>query len=148
MNIMLLIIIAALASSSSFIVHVFTVEWLPSWIGSQMNGVTIQPSWSVRYIAALTSIEYGLAASAIYWLSREKLLIFGVFKSTIIMAILLTSVHGAFVRQPLMDFVIGNPFHVVVVQNIFKWLVWLIMSFVIVYGFEYAIIKKSANNAN
>ncbi len=148
MKILLMILIAALASSASFVVHVFTVEWLPSWIGSQMDGIAIQASWDVRYIAIFTSIEYGLAASAIYWLAREKLLFLGNFKSSLILAILLASVHGAFIRQPLMDFVVGNPLHVVVVQNIFKWLVWMLMSFVIVYGVEYIIMRKSGFKTN
>lgn len=137
MKIFLIFIIAVLASASSFIVHVTTVEWLPSWIGNQMQGITVQPSWNIRYIAGITSLEYGLAAIALYYLARDKLLIFGKLKSAILFSILLTAIHGAFFRQPFMDYVVGNPLHVVLVQNGFKWMVWLIMSFCVVYGVEW-----------
>jgi hypothetical protein len=35
-----------------------------------------------------------------------------------------------------MDFVIGNPWHVAIVQNTFIWLSWILMGFVVVYGYE------------
>jgi len=92
-----------------------------------------------------TSIEYGLAASALYYLSCDKLIAVGSFKASLIFALLLAAIHGVFIRQPLMDFLVGNPIHVVFAQNIFKWLVWLLMSFVVVYGIE--VILRS-NNAN
>jgi hypothetical protein len=74
-------------------------------------------------------------------------LVFGVFKASLLFSILLASIHGAFVRQPLMDYVVGNPLHVVLVQNGFKWLVWLLMSFLVVFGFELAIKISGANKA-
>jgi hypothetical protein len=46
-----------------------------------------------------------------------------------------------------MDYVVGNPLHVVLVQNGFKWLVWLLMSFLVVFGFELAIKISGANKA-
>ena len=136
MKIILIFVVAVIASTSSFVVHVATVEWLPDWIGNQMQGVSIQPSWDVRYIAGVTSIEYGMAAIALYYLAREKLLDYGKFKSALLFSVLLMAIHGAFVRQPFMDYVVGNPFHVVLVQNGFKWLVWLLMSFCVVFGVE------------
>ncbi len=148
MKIILIFVLAIIASMSSLVVHVATVEWLPTWIGSQMQGLQIQPSWDVRYIAAVTSVEYGLAAIALYYLAREKLLAFGVFKAVIIFSILLASIHGAFIRQPLMDYLIGNPMHVVLVQNGFKWLIWIIMSLIVVCGFELIVKKSGANKAN
>lgn len=145
MKILLIIVIAAIASVSSFIIHVATVEWLPAWIGTQMTGVSIQPSWDVRYVAGITSIEYGLAACALYYFSRSKFVALGAFKASLLFAVLLAAIHGAFIRQPLMDYIIGNPFHVVLVQNGFKWLVWLLMSFFVVYGVEFIVERVSAN---
>ncbi|SIO96741.1 hypothetical protein [Vibrio spartinae] len=136
MRIFYFLVVAAIASSSSFIVHIISAEWLPSWVATQMQGMSIQPSWSVRYVALITSIEYGLGATVLYMLAREKLIIFGRMKATIIFSVLLMAIHGAFVRQPLMDFLIGNPIHVVVVQNGFKWLVWLLMSLIVIVGYE------------
>lgn len=145
MKLLQLIVLAVFASFSGFVVHVMTVEWLPSWIEVQMEGVKVQPSWNVRYIAGVTSLEYGVAAVGIYYLAREKLIFLGRFKAAILFAILLTSIHGALIRQPLMDYVVGNPIHVVFVQNGAKWIVWLLMSLVVVYGYEYIYSRKSAN---
>ena len=145
MKFFLIIVVAAMASASSFIVHVATVEWLPAWVGSQMQGIVIQPSWDVRYVAGITSIEYGLAASTLYYFSRGTLIQFGYFKASLIFAILLAAIHGAFIRQPLMDYIVGNPAHVVLVQNGFQWLIWLLMSFFVVYGSEFIVERLSAN---
>ena len=147
MKLFLLLLVALLASLCSFVVHVITVEWLPQWVGSQMNGISIQPSWNVRYIAALTSIEYGIAAVTIYSLCRDNLRAIGIYKGMGLYAILLAALHGAFIRQPLMDYIVGNPIHVVIVQNAFQWLVWVLMSVAVVLGVE-SVRKFTANKVN
>lgn len=130
------LVIAALASTSAFVVHVITVEWLPNWIGSQMAGKQVSPSWDVRYIAMTTSIEYGIACLFLYHLLRKKIIIKGKCIAILILFALLTALHGALLRQPLMDFIVGNPLQVVLVQNGFKYLVWLLISFVTVFAYE------------
>lgn len=137
MKYFLIFIVTVVASASSFIIHVATVEWLPSWVSGQMQGLSVQPSWDIRYIAGVTSLEYGVAAIALYYLARDKLIGLGKFKAALVFAVLLMAIHGAFLRQPFMDYVVGNPIHVVLVQNLFKWLVWLLMSFFVVFGFEF-----------
>ena len=117
MKLLLIFIVIAIASSSSFVVHVISIEWLPAWIGSQMKGLTTQTSWNVRYIAAITSIEYGFAALSLYFLARDRLIKYGLFKASLIFSVLLTAIHGAFIRQPFMDYVVGNPIQVVLVQT-------------------------------
>ncbi len=144
MKLLLILLLAATASLGGFVVHVTTVEWLPNWIGTQMNETQIQPSWDVRYIAAVTSIEYGLAAVGLYYLSREKLLAYGKLKAAAILSLLLIAINGVLIRQPLMDYIIGNPLHVTLVQNGFKWLPWILMSFIVVFGYEF--INKLMNN--
>ncbi len=136
MQLVLILFLALLASLGGFIIHVITIEWLPNWVGTQMAGIQIQPSWNVKYLAGATSIEYGLAAIGLYYMGREKLLNYGKIKSTIIFSALLMALHGAFIRQPIMDFVIGNPIQVVLVQNAFKWAPWIIMAFITVFGYE------------
>ena len=135
-RIFLYILVAAIASCSAFIIHVLTVEWLPNWISQQMSGKKITPSWDVRYVAALTSIEYGLGAVLLYLAARQTLIRYMVFYRAVFLSVCLAMVSGAFIRQPLMDVVVGNPFHVAVVQNLFKWLVWMLLGFVVVYGVE------------
>lgn len=127
---------AALASSLGFIVHVFSAEWVQGWVAQIMQGRSVTPSWDVRYIATLTSLEYGASTIVLYWLIRDKVIKYGKFKAFITLSLLFTALHGALVRQPLMDYIIGNPVEVVLVQNALKWLVWILMSLVVVYGSE------------
>ncbi len=101
-----------------------------------MQDVSIQPSWNIRYIAGVTSLEYGIAAIVLYYLARDKLIVFGKLKAALLFSVLLMALHGAFLRQPFMDYMVGNPIHVVLVQNLFEWLVWLLMSFFVVFGYE------------
>ncbi len=136
MKVILIMLLAALASFGSFVVHVIAVEWLPDWISAQMQGKQVQASWDVRYLAAATAIEYGLAIIALYYLIRDKLLRFGQFKTALLMAGLLLAINGILLRQPLMDIAIGNPLHVALVQNAFLWLPKIIMAFTVVYGYE------------
>ncbi len=138
----LLFVLAIFASLTGFVVHVFTAEWLPDWIASQMQGVEIKSSWTVRYVAGITSIEYGIAAIVLYHLARDKLMSFGKFKAAVLLSILLPALNAMLIRQPLMDYLIGNPFLVVVVQNGFKWLSWILLSFIVVYGYEFIMNKE------
>lgn len=144
MKLFLLLVLAIVASLTGFVVHVFTVEWLPGWIGQQMQGIELQSSWAVRYVAGITSIEYGIATIVLYYLAREKLMKYGKFKASCFFSMLLLSLHSLLFRQPLMDYMIGNPIHVVLLQNGFKWLSWIFMSFIVVYGYE-LICKRNKN---
>lgn len=140
MKLFLIILLASTTALAGFVIHVIAVEWLPQWISGQMQGIEVQASWDVRYLAAATAIEYGLAAIGLYYLAREKLLSLGKLKAALIFSVLLTAIHGVFLRQPLMDFAIGNPLHVTLVQNGFKWAPWILTAFIVVYGYE--LIKK------
>lgn len=144
MKIALLIVLVTLSSLSGFVVHVISAEWLPDWIAGEMKGVSVSPSWDVEYTAAVTSVEYGASALLLYHFGREKLIRCGVMKASLIFSCLLAGIHAALIRQPLMDFTIGNPIHVVLVQNSFRWLVWLLMGLIVVWGYEF-IHRKGAN---
>ncbi len=135
-KIFLYTLVAAIASCSAFVIHVLTVEWLPNWISQQMIGKNITASWDVRYVAALTSIEYGIGAVLLYLAARQTLMRHKVFYRAVFLSACLAMVSGAFIRQPLMDVVVGNPLHVAIIQNLFKWLVWMLIGFVVVYGVE------------
>jgi hypothetical protein len=144
MKYFLLLILAVIASLTGFVVHVFTVEWLPDWISSQMQGTEVKPSWAVRYVAGITSIEYGIASIVLYHLARDKLIKFGKLKASIYLTLLLLALNAMLIRQPLMDYLIGNPLHVVIIQNIFKWLSLILLAFITVYGYEF--IKAKFNS--
>ncbi|MCF6318337.1 MAG: hypothetical protein L3J83_03515 [Proteobacteria bacterium] len=137
MKYILLLILAIIASATAFVIHVATVEWLPGWISEQMQGTEVKASWAVRYVAGITSIEYGIATIVLYYLARDKLMKFGKLKAAVFLSILLLALSAMLIRQPLMDYLVGNPFHVAIVQNVFKWLSLILMSFITVYGYEF-----------
>ncbi len=133
------------ASLSSFYIHVFSIEWLEKWIASQMHGMQVYTSWDVRYIAAITSLEYGIGVFLLYFLIREKLNKINKVLRSIILSLLLLAVQGSLFRQPVMDYVIGNPLYITLIQNGFKWIIWMIISFITVFGYEFSI-KKEINS--
>ena len=147
MKIILILVIAALASFSGFLVHVFTVEWVPEWISTQMQGLEVKPSWDVRYVAAITSVEMGVGALGLYYFGRHRFIQMGRLKSVLLFSALLLALNGLLIRQPLMDVVIGNPWHVAVVQNAFIWLSWILLAFIVVYGYELVARLTSAKHA-
>jgi hypothetical protein len=130
------LLLAALASTLGFIVHVFTVEWLQPWISQKMANHSVIPSWDVRYFAMLTSIEYGIATILLYRLMRDKVIVHGKLKASLLLSVLLLGLHGALIRQPLMDVLVGSPLDVALLQNAFKWLTWILISVTVVYGSE------------
>ncbi|EDP60705.1 hypothetical protein [Vibrio sp. AND4] len=138
-------VIAAVASGCGYLIHSLSVDWLQGWVAKIMErgGHEVSYSPEVLNVAMFTSIEYGVSVLALYFLIRDKIIGFGQFKAFLILTVLLTALHGALIRQPLMDFLIGNPIEVAVVQNAVQWLVWILMSFVVVYGSEYVITDKS-----
>ncbi|MEZ5472799.1 MAG: hypothetical protein R3E90_13595 [Marinicella sp.] len=114
-----------------------------------MHSIQLQPSWNVKYLAAFTCIEYCLSTMFIYVLARNKLLKLGQFKSACVISLILLTINALLIRQPLMDFAIGNPIDVVLVQNAFKWMPWILMAFIIVYGYELiqkTTVSKSLSN--
>ncbi|WKE64578.1 hypothetical protein PVT67_12985 [Gallaecimonas kandeliae] len=129
-----LLLIAALAANCGFVVHLVSAKWLNAWIAAQRQGHQIQPSWDLRYAALASGLEYGLPTVALYWLMRNRL---GLAARVALLAVLLTALHGALLRQPLMDWLVGNPLAVVLVQNCLKWLVWWLMATVVVIGVEW-----------
>ena len=137
------LLLAALASTLGFIVHVFAVEWLQPWISQKMANHSVMPSWDVRYFAMLTSIEYGIATILFYRLMRDKVIVHGKLKVSLLLSVLLLGLHGALIRQPLMDFLVGNPLDVALLQNAFKWLTWILISVTVVYGSEFIDRKKN-----
>ena len=145
MNYFVYFIVAVLASCCGFLVHLINAEWVNLWVSGQMQNAVLTPSWDVKYVALLTSIEYGLAAVFMYSLMRKQLITRGKLFAVSVFSILLAAIHGAFLRQGLMDWVIGNPFHVVVVQGVMRWLVWVLTAAVVVIGVEFVFnLKREA----
>ena len=136
-------LVIVVATVAGIVVHTANVEWVLPWIAHQMNGQPLISSWQVRDLAIITAVEYGVATLVIYLLAREQLQRFSKLTTTVIFAALLLMLHGNLLRQPIMDFAIGNLLSVVLLQNGIKWLMWLLVSAVIVYGSEWVISHSS-----
>lgn len=55
---------------------------------------------------------YGVTAIALYILIQDKLFKYRLPFRILIFSALLTAIHGALMRQPLMNYLIGNPLQV------------------------------------
>ena len=141
------IIIIFLSSFLGFLCHYINVEYFYDYIAQYMeqNNIEINPyNEKIKYIAFLSSIEYSISCMLIYVLMRKTLnaFKFSLIKKIIIFSALIISIHGNLIRQPIMDYIIGNPLNIVFQQNILIWLTWIIMSIVIIVGLEFFILDK------
>ncbi|HDY8068250.1 TPA: hypothetical protein RQK93_000433 [Vibrio vulnificus] len=124
-----------LASTVGFIVHVIESEWLRFWVSEQMVGKNVLPSWDVRYLAMALAIESSISMFIVYLLLRQKMSECSLLAQVAALSAIVLTMKSMLVRQPVMDYVIGNPIHVVVAQNFVKWLIPIFMSTIIVVGY-------------
>ena len=130
-------LMAVLATVASFGIHLATAAWLPGWLADRMVGVEMLASWDVRYLAGATSIEYVLGSMLMYALMRRSLLGWRPWARIVVFTLLILSTRGLLMRQPLMDWAIGNPMDVVVIQNGLKALVWIVVASLSAIGVEW-----------
>ena len=130
-------LMAVLATVASFGIHLATAAWLPGWLADRMVGVEMLASWDVRYLAGATSIEYVLGSMLMYALMRRSLLGWRPWARFVVFTLLILSTRGLLMRQPLMDWAIGNPMDVVVIQNGLKALVWIVVASLSAIGVEW-----------
>lgn len=136
-NLALLSLVAIFAAGSGFVLHVLTTIWLPDWLTSRMAGEFVASSWDVRHVAAITSIEYAVGCMILYALFRKAAGDWSMWLRVFVFVVLILATRGLLVRQPLMDWLIGNPIDVVLVQNGLKALVWVITAGSSALGIEW-----------
>lgn len=145
-QIIIVLFIAFAAALFGFVIHVISAEWISNYISNLMAGRTVAPSWDVRYIAAITSIEIGLGATIIYALIRPRLIRQSSITRGLILGVLILMIKSSLLRQPLMNGVIGNPFAVVAVQDGIAWIIWFGMSLIIALSYDALFPLKSKQN--
>lgn len=121
---------AILTAAFGFAAHVFAAEIVEPYVASVMAGRHVAPSWDVRVPAALTAIEPGVALIILCLLLRHALPSAGTFARGLTAGLLALALSGRLVRQPMMDFLVGNPLNVVAVQDGIVWLIWLGMGLI------------------
>jgi len=119
---------ACAASLLGFFIHVWGGRYVNDIVSSLMEGRTVAPSWDVRAVAAVTSLETGIGVVLTHILIRRALPGWGVWKRGVGVAVLTLATQGRLFRQGIMDGVIGNPIEVVALQNGLSWATWLAVS--------------------
>ncbi|HWI83667.1 hypothetical protein [Ramlibacter sp.] len=119
------------AAVIGFLIHVGSQEWVRSWVSAHMQGRAVIPSWDVRCVALLTSLETGIGLVVLYALIRPALPRRSSLLRGVVLGVLLLAVMGRLFRQPAMNLVIGNPLPVVAVQDGISWVLWTGMSVVV-----------------
>jgi hypothetical protein len=127
---------ASAAAITGFVIHVATQGWVQSWVASHMQGREVAPSWEVRYVALLTSLEVGVGLVILYALVRTALPAKSSLVRGLLLGVLLLAVMGRLIRQPAMNLVVGNPLVVVAVQDGISWLLWLSMCVVVAVTYD------------
>ncbi|MBD1229403.1 hypothetical protein [Xenorhabdus griffiniae] len=142
----IILIVSMFTAFIGFIVHVINVEWLIPYIRSEVNNVSVLPSWDVRYLAAFTSIETGFGITILYILIKKGMPTYNSFTRGIIMWLLELAIMGRLVRQPLMDFAIGNPVLISILQNSISWINWFLICLITTFLYDYLIKLWCKNN--
>ncbi|MEQ1975852.1 hypothetical protein [Xenorhabdus sp. SGI240] len=142
----IILIVSIFTAFIGFIVHVINVELLIPYIRSEVNNVSVLPSWDVRYLAAFTSIETGFGITILYIFIKRGMPTYNSFTRGIIMWLLELAIMGRLVRQPLMDFAIGNPFLISILQNSISWVNWFFICLITTFLYDYLIKLWCKNN--
>lgn len=119
------------AAGVGFLIHVGSQGWIRSWVSAHMQGREVIPSWDVRYVALLTSLETGIGLVILYALIRPALPGRSSLLRGLLLGVLMLAVMGRLFRQPVMNLVIGNPLPVVAVQDGISWVLWICMAIVV-----------------
>lgn len=136
-RIFIFLLIAFMASMISFLIHIVSEEWIFSFVSRIMEGKEVTPSWDVRYIAALSAVEIGIAQLIIYILIRKVIPSKSSVIKGLILGMLLLMINGSLIRQPLMDYLIGNPLKIVLIQDGITWVIWLVSSVFTAVSYEF-----------
>ncbi|KLU14381.1 MULTISPECIES: hypothetical protein [Xenorhabdus] len=142
----IILIVSIFTAFIGFIVHVINVELLMPYIRSEVNNVSVLPSWDVRYLAAFTSIETGFGITILYIFIKRGMPTSNSFTRGIIMWLLELAIMGRLVRQPLMDFAIGNSFLISILQNSISWINWFFICLITTFLYDYLIKLWCKNN--
>lgn len=135
-RILLIIAISIASSFVGFVLHVYFTEFFFSFIEKELENISVTPSWDVKYLAAVSSVETGIGITILYYLIKDKLPFKNTFLRGGILSLILLAVMGRLIRQPLMDYAIGNTLYVSVMQNITSWIVWFAICFITIFLYD------------
>ncbi|WP_028582132.1 hypothetical protein [Desulfogranum japonicum] len=120
-----------LAAAIGFLIHVLygqgiAIEYVQNAAeGGRLNDVIMQPypNWVVA-IASLTALIPAFGKVLVYMLIQDKLPSRNTIFKGAIFGVLLLFVGDNLLRMPIMGIVTGNPFDVVLVQSLEKWIIY------------------------
>ena len=120
-----------LAAAIGFLIHVLygqgiAIEYVQNAAeGGRLNNVIIQPypSWVVA-VASFTALIPAFGKVFVYILIQDKLPCRNKIFKGAIFGMLLLFVGDNLLRMPIMGIVTGNPFDVVLVQSLEKWIIY------------------------
>ncbi|WP_020588564.1 hypothetical protein [Desulfobacter curvatus] len=118
-----------LATAIGFLIHVLygqgiAIEYVQNAAeGGRLNDVIMQPypNWVVA-IASLTALIPAFGKVFVYILIQDKLPGRNKIFKGVIFGMLLLCVGDNLLRMPIMSIVTGNPFDIVLVQSLEKWI--------------------------
>lgn len=130
------LVVSAAAAAAGFSFHVVASEKASHWITKEMQGRSLRTSRNVIFPAAITSLEMGVGLAIFYALVRDHLPFGNPFLRGVTVGLLVLVMTGKLFRQPIMNWIIGNPMKVVLVQDGVTWLSWLLTTTVLAVVYE------------
>ena len=139
-----LLLVAAAASAVGFVIHVTDQNIVPPWVQRQMRGVPSAgpPAGWTFAAAALSSIEIGAGYAILYALLRLATPTLRPIARGLLTGTLALALGGQLIRQPLMNWIIGNPIYVTLAMAVGPWLTSLAMGVVLALSYEAIAARK------
>lgn len=132
----LFILVVVTISLLGFGIHFVSLDWVMSYGEEAMAGHIVKPFGGIHYASAITSVEMGLGFLLIYGLVRNSLSELDFLDRGVLLGILMLMVNGQLFRQSFMEWWIGNPVSIVVVQGGIVWILWIAMGIAGVFLYE------------
>lgn len=138
MNWMRIVAATALAAAIGFLIHVLygqgiAIEYVQKVAeAGRLNDVITPPypRW-VIIIASFTALIPALGKVLVYILIQDKIPSQNIILKGALFGLLLLFVSDDMLRMPIMSIVTGNPFDVMLVQSLEKWIIYPAMGIVI-----------------
>lgn len=139
-----------LAAGIGFLIHVLygqgiAIEYVQKAAeAGRLNGVIMPPypKWVV-FIASFTALMPALGKVLIYTLIQDKIPGRNIIFKGAIFGLLLLFVGDDLLRMPIMSIATGNPFDVMFVQSLEKWIIYPAMGIIIAVLAPKEILKNS-----
>lgn len=133
------ILAACLCTALAMTVHIKLQHFCVQYVSTHMEGVTVAHAPYNTFItsmAYLTFVVQALVVCFAYYLVRDYMPCKSAFGRGCLFGLFIMLMNGELLRQPFMNYLVGNPVLVILVQQGQVWISTLVASIVIAWVLE------------